>query len=157
MPGRGIDRFSSSGGVALALLVAGILAASAGAAQAAPAHIATKTQALVVRGSGADRGTFELVIGVRSRSWRAVRVTVYLTGRRPHTLWASPSWGDQTRFRVNLSGERLTVRAVSRPPGVDVHARLVRIVVPTTPQGQNPSSIPVTPPSTLAPTPTTTP
>ena len=157
MPGRGIDGPSRSGGVALALLVAGALASTAGAAQAAPAHAATKTEAVVVRGSGIDRGTFAVVVGVRSRSWRAIRVTVYLTGKRPHTLWASPAWGDQTRFRVNLSGERLTVRVVSRSPGVDVHARLVRVVVAPTLQGQNPTSIPVTPSPAPSPTPTTTP
>ncbi|HEX4035310.1 MAG TPA: glycoside hydrolase family 16 protein [Solirubrobacteraceae bacterium] len=161
MPGRRIDRFSRGGGLALGLLVAGILAGTAGAAQGAPAHAAAKTQAVVVRGSGADRGTYEVIVGVRSRSGLATHVNVYLAGKAPHALVARSLWGARTKFRVKLTGKRLTVRAVSTPPGVDVRTKLVRVdTTPPTPaaEGQDPTSIPVsTPASTPTTTPTTTP
>lgn len=142
-------------GIALALLVASILATTAGVAQGAPAHAATKTQTVVLRGSATARGTFDVVVGVRSRIWRAVRVKVYVTGKRPHTLWASASWGDQTRFRVTLTGKRVTVRAVSETSGVDVRARLLRVgAAPAAPAAQSPAAVA---PSTPAPASPTTP
>jgi hypothetical protein len=161
MPGRGIDPFPRRGGLAVGLLIAGALATTAGVAQGAPAHAAKKSQAVVVRGSAADRGTFDVVVGVRSRSGLATHVRIYLTGKRAHALVAGSLWGARTKFRVRLTGERLTVRAVSRPPGVDVRTKLVRIgaAPAAAPGGENPTSIPLTPstPASTPTTPTTTP
>jgi hypothetical protein len=143
-------------------LLTGAFAMTSGVAQGAPAHAAAKTQTVVLRGSAADRGTFEVIVWVRSRSHAAVKVRVFLTGRRPHTLVANPWWGASTHFRVRLHGKRLTVRAVSTPPAVAVRATLIRVGAPPAappPAGQNSASVPPSPATitTQTPSPPSTP
>ena len=137
----------------LAMAVVVVLFASAvgaAAASAAPAaHAAARTNTLVMRGSSADHGKYEIIVWVRSRTKHSRVVRVYLTGQKSQTVRANPWWGARVYYVVKLKGSQLTIRTVNSAPAVAVKYSLIR---------KSPAAAPASSPnSTSNATPSTTP
>lgn len=131
--------------VAAALLAGAVGAASASAAPAA--HAAARTNTVIMRNSSADRGKYEIIIWVRSRTKHARVVRVFLTGQKVQTIRANPWWGARVYYIVKLHGSRLTIRTVNDAPAVAVKYSLIRKSASSTPASSPNSTSAATPSS----------
>jgi beta-glucanase (GH16 family) len=141
-------------GITVLAILAGIGASAALASARSPLHaartrtaqsnVATRTISKPVTSSG----RYVVVVTVRART-RVEDVTVYLSGETKRRLRAHSSAATALQYDVTVSQmpTKLTVRAVSNGPAVDLAMKLER-------QGTTAGTTPTTPaPATPAPTP----
>ena len=155
----------------VAVVTAFLAIAGAGTAVAAQrttrGQTASKTVTSILHAGVAAGGDYAVVVSVRSVAKHSRLVRVYLAGQRARMIVAKPSWGARVDYTVNLAPGTLSVRAVSKPPAVQIKARLILrpsdasapTKLSTTPAGSGPPTTATTTPapstaaSTSAPTP----